>query len=167
MTAVYGGSIQPTFPKIANEKFRIHGLDDFMYLNLTYNPSAPQMPGAPGLFCTTPGRPAYDWPMVQRVLTRIDNSAWHYVGQYKLTPAPSLTKEEWAAEDRQVFSPSIPVVSIHSNFLPRFVTHGPPRYAKGNGGEQFEHVYICESGYNASSQRLSWIKNLAQILSLI
>ena len=133
MTEVYGGNTQETFPSIRIEKLRIHGLDDFMYPNLAFNPCAPQTPGAPGLFFKACGRPADDWPMVQRVITRIERNVWHYVGQYKLAPAPSLTKEEWAFEDPQVFLPSSPVVSMHSIFLPRFATHGLLRYVKEDG----------------------------------
>ena len=106
LSSVYGGNQQQTFPTISKEKLDIHGLDDFMYPNLLFNPCAPQMPGAPGLFFRARGQPAGHWPKVQRVITRIDSNAWQYVGQYKLSPAPSLTKDEWAAEDPQVLLPS-------------------------------------------------------------
>jgi len=102
LSSVYGGNQQQTFPSIAQEKIDVHGLHDFMYPNLLFNPCAPQIPGAPGLFFEAPGHPAGDWPKVQRVITRIDSNAWHYLGQYKLSPAPSLTKEEWANEQPQV-----------------------------------------------------------------
>lgn len=135
LTSLYGGNIQQTFPSIAAERFEVHGLDDFMFPNLDFNPCAPQIPGAPGLFFRP--RPLDSWPKVQRVITRIDHNAWQYVGQYKMTASTPLTKEEWALEDYQVFPPSSLAVSVCSNSLSRFVPRGPPICAKGNGGKEF------------------------------
>jgi hypothetical protein len=149
---LYGGNTQQTFPSIAAEKFEVHGLDDFMYPNLDFNPCAPQRPGAPGLFFKAAcGQPADDWPTVQRVITRIDSNVWHYVGQYKMAPSVSLTKEEWAREKPLVFA-LLSLALIFSNPLSRFATHGLPRYAKGTGGGQSWHVSTCVSSSSASAQ---------------
>jgi hypothetical protein len=93
-----------TFPKIADERLAIHGLNDFMYPNLDMNPYAPEVPGARGLFFVPrpSDRPAEEWPEVQRVITRIASAKWQYVGQYRMRPAASLTKEEWASQDAKV-----------------------------------------------------------------
>ncbi|EAU82332.2 hypothetical protein CC1G_06642 [Coprinopsis cinerea okayama7 len=48
----YGGSMQCTFPRISGDKLREHGLDDWFFLPLDYQPEAPEIPGAPGL-CQT------------------------------------------------------------------------------------------------------------------
>jgi hypothetical protein len=103
LSSVYGGNTQQTFPSIAPEKLEIHGLNDFMYPNLYFNPCAPQRPGAPGLFFKAArGRPAGDWPAVQRVISRIDSNVWQYVGQYKMRPSISLTEEEWVFQKPSV-----------------------------------------------------------------
>ena len=105
---IYGGNTQQTFPQIKRERLASHGLNDFMFPNLSFNPHAPQLPGSPGLFFTTgdsdnPG----EWPTVQRVISRIKSGEWLYVGQYKLAPVAPLTKEEWATQDNGVcISPS-------------------------------------------------------------
>ncbi|KAG5639141.1 hypothetical protein H0H81_006400 [Sphagnurus paluster] len=102
LSAQYGGNTQATFPDIRKELLEEHGLDDFMYPNLDFNPHAPEMPGAPGLFFAAIGRPADDWPQINRVITRISSGIWQYQGQYKMTPVESLTKEEWAAQKYKV-----------------------------------------------------------------
>ena len=94
---LYGGNTQQTFPKIKDSRLATHGLDDFMFPNLSYNPHAPEIPGAPGLFFTSRSA-GKEWPEVQRVVSRLQSGEWLYVGQYKLAPVESLTKEEWAAQ---------------------------------------------------------------------
>lgn len=49
LSAIYGGNSQETLPSIGKRFLDQHGLDDFMYPSLDYNPGAPQVPGAPGL----------------------------------------------------------------------------------------------------------------------
>ncbi|KAF5374203.1 hypothetical protein D9758_004624 [Tetrapyrgos nigripes] len=49
MSATYGGNTRYTFPKISRKFFEKHGMADFIYINMDYNPHAPQVPGAPGL----------------------------------------------------------------------------------------------------------------------
>jgi hypothetical protein len=98
LSATYGGSSQTTRPKIAAKKLAVHGLNDFMYPNLDMNPYAPEVPGARGLFFESSDEPAEEWPEVQRVITRIASAQWQYMGQYRLTPVASLSKEEWASQ---------------------------------------------------------------------
>ncbi|EPQ59832.1 hypothetical protein GLOTRDRAFT_29443, partial [Gloeophyllum trabeum ATCC 11539] len=50
MSEYYGGNTQDTCPKIKRSRVAIHGLKDFMYLNLELNPYAPKSPGDPGFF---------------------------------------------------------------------------------------------------------------------
>jgi hypothetical protein len=105
----YGGNTQEPFPSIGQFFLDKHGLDDFMYPNLEYNPHAPEVPGAPGLFFEAIGGPAYNWPQEQRVISRIKQGEWQYQGQYVLAPAKSLTKEEWGSQRPNVpdFTPVI------------------------------------------------------------
>ncbi|RDB20275.1 hypothetical protein Hypma_012567 [Hypsizygus marmoreus] len=92
----YGGNLRNTFPKSRAELLAVHGLDDFMYPNLLYNPHAPQVPGAPGLYYSF--RPLSEhWAKPQRVLSGIAKGIWQYQGQYELAPAKPFTKEEWAS----------------------------------------------------------------------
>lgn len=101
LSTIYGGNSQETFPSIGKEFLAQHGLNDFMYPSLDYNPAAPQIPGAPGLFLKTCGH-GQEWPEVQRVITRIAPNHWQYVGQYKLSPAESLTTREWREQSELV-----------------------------------------------------------------
>ncbi|KAN0093024.1 hypothetical protein V8E55_003808 [Tylopilus felleus] len=96
---IWGGSMQTTFPRIGN-RFT-HGLDDFMYVSLLYDPHAPRWPGSPGLLFRfrDDGRA---WPKTMRVIVRLRRNAWQYMGQYELTAAPPLTLEEWNAQSVQV-----------------------------------------------------------------
>ncbi|KIJ62787.1 hypothetical protein HYDPIDRAFT_29938 [Hydnomerulius pinastri MD-312] len=100
----WGGNTQETFPFIGKPFLDRHGLDDFMYLNLLYNPHAPRWPGAPGLFfgSSVRGADADEWPKIQRTIVRLKTNVWLYVGQYKCTPAPSLTSDEWRAQAPRV-----------------------------------------------------------------
>jgi len=100
----WGGNTQSTFPKIGEDFLAQHGLDDFMYLNLLFNPHAPRWPGAPGLFfaSSAAGGEAGAWPTVQRVVVRLKTNTWLYVGQYRCTPAPSLTTDEWKSQALKV-----------------------------------------------------------------
>ena len=104
LSSLYGGNLQKTFLEISEEKFAVHGLGDFVYPNLVLNPYAPETSGAPGLFFAPSDTPAGQWEQVQRVISRIDRSQWQYVGQYRMAPAASLTKDEWASQTPKVYS---------------------------------------------------------------
>ncbi len=71
-----------------------------MYLNLCYNPHAPQVPGAPGLYYGWAGDPT----MTFRLICRTESNEWTYVGEYKMGPCAPLTVEEWNSQDRVVRS---------------------------------------------------------------
>ncbi|KDR74295.1 hypothetical protein GALMADRAFT_575368 [Galerina marginata CBS 339.88] len=100
MSSVYGGSMQATFPKIRKELVAKHGMNDFAYLNPDYQPEAPEVPGAPGLFFGTEAGPDRDG--THRVLTRIGSNSWQYMGMYVIKSCPSLSKEEWADQLEKV-----------------------------------------------------------------
>lgn len=82
-----------------------HGLDNWMYPNLLWNPSGPEIPGFPGLFFRADGidGPGMLNETIYRVIVRLKSGPlWQYVGQYKRIGAPSLTKEEWQIQSVQV-----------------------------------------------------------------
>lgn len=119
MAAKYGGSMQATCPDIGKRLKEMHGMDDFMYLHPAYQPVAPQVPGACGLFFTTGSSIGMDWNEVQRVFTRIDSNVWQYMGMYRLTSSPSLTRREWEDQEPKVkqrffFSIYIEIAVIYS-----------------------------------------------------
>ncbi|KAG5643239.1 hypothetical protein DXG03_001288 [Asterophora parasitica] len=95
---VYGGNSQSTFPSIAPDKLHHHGYSDFMFLNITFNPYAPQRPGFPGLFYRSR---TTNLPKFHRVFIRIKSAAWLYLGQYELVRTDPLTTQEWAASSKQ------------------------------------------------------------------
>ncbi|KAG6818894.1 hypothetical protein H0H93_000512, partial [Arthromyces matolae] len=117
ISSLYGGNLRSNFPKIGRRNVAAHGLDDFMYPTLSYNPHVPQVPGAPGLWCTI-GRGenierAQPRPR-KRVITRLTKvGIWQYQGQYEFIPVDSLTKEEWQTQHPQVRNTW--AQQIHSN----------------------------------------------------
>ncbi|KAI0059311.1 hypothetical protein BV25DRAFT_1139076 [Artomyces pyxidatus] len=100
MAKTFGGSARQTFPAISAKHVRAHGYKHFMFMNLNWNPCAPQLPGAPGLWFSQ--QPAEGEMPVHRVFVRRDNNSWLYVGQYTITPAPSLTQTEWLCQSNVV-----------------------------------------------------------------
>ncbi|KAF6754134.1 hypothetical protein DFP72DRAFT_813387, partial [Ephemerocybe angulata] len=95
----YGGSPRMTFPDISAEKYAQHGLKDFMYIVPHYQPIAPEVPGAPGLWVTI--EEADHDGEIRRLITRITTDSpplWQYQGQYRIKRAPSLTVGEWAKQ---------------------------------------------------------------------
>ncbi|KII83374.1 hypothetical protein PLICRDRAFT_95931 [Plicaturopsis crispa FD-325 SS-3] len=97
---LFGGNTQATFPSILKERLDEHGKDDFMFLSRDYNPHAPQITGAPGLFYgvygkSTPTDLAAQPKYLRRLFTRLDTGAWLYVGQYHQYRAPNLTLDEY------------------------------------------------------------------------
>lgn len=104
-SSTWGGNPQETFPTIGKE-FK-HGLKDFMYPNLLWNPHGPEIPGSAAIFFEPNGfdGPGEDSPDVYRVIVRLkEGPIWLYVGQYVLLGSPSLTKDEWLQQDRKVNS---------------------------------------------------------------
>ncbi|TFK85872.1 hypothetical protein K466DRAFT_493914, partial [Polyporus arcularius HHB13444] len=103
---LYGGSTQTTFPKISDYRVAWHGLADWAFLTLEFNPHAPTRPGHSGLFFSP--RKAWDgWHGTQRPLrtfVRLAESKWVYMGQYKFEPGISLTSDEWKKQRDKVRS---------------------------------------------------------------
>ncbi|KAK0483233.1 hypothetical protein IW261DRAFT_1332468, partial [Armillaria novae-zelandiae] len=94
----YGGNPQSTFPSIGQRFIDLHGDIDYMYLNLDYNPHAPQVPGAPGLFYGWEG----DGTEMFRLIVCVGRREWTYMGEYKTGPYAPLTVDEWNSQDRVV-----------------------------------------------------------------
>ncbi|EIW83872.1 hypothetical protein CONPUDRAFT_142400 [Coniophora puteana RWD-64-598 SS2] len=96
---LFGGSCQSTFPTISKRNLERHGYDDFMYTLLDWEPHAPQIAGAPGLWYELASDPhgphgKGSWGVL-RVIVRMAPSQWLYMGQYTMTPAEPLTAREW------------------------------------------------------------------------
>ena len=94
--------MQASRPEISKKHKEKHGMDNFLYLHLAYQPVAPQVPGACGLLLRTRTSIGEEWPTLQRVFTRIDSGVWQYMGMYRLTSSPSLTKREWLDQEPKV-----------------------------------------------------------------
>ncbi|KAF6743068.1 hypothetical protein DFP72DRAFT_977751 [Ephemerocybe angulata] len=96
---IYGGNTRLARPPISPEKLAKHGLNDFLYFNLNYQPEAPGVPGARGLRFGVIGTHAPPWTDgIMRVITRTQTSPkalWQYQGQYELVPSRSIAVEEW------------------------------------------------------------------------
>lgn len=134
----WGGNTQSTFPRIRPDMLARHGLDDFMYLNLFFNPHAPQWPGAPGLFfASSVNLEASEWPTIERVLVRLKANCWLYVGQYQCTPTLSLTPDEWKSQAPKVKYLDSRSRSLSPHFrrlFPRLSRRGLPRSRRMGGG---------------------------------
>lgn len=102
MSANYGGSMQTTCPEIGKRRLEQDGMDNFMYLHPDYQPVAPQVPGACGLFFTTHTSIGFMWPSLERLFTRIQSNVWQYMGTYRLRSSPSLTPREWEEQELKV-----------------------------------------------------------------
>ncbi|KAH9949174.1 hypothetical protein B0H21DRAFT_820363 [Amylocystis lapponica] len=98
---LYGGSAVSTFPDISEERVALHGLADFAFLSLDYNPHAPTKPGHSGLFFSS--SPASgQWSTIERVFVRVHSGIWIYCGQYKMRPSWSLATGEFKEQDEKV-----------------------------------------------------------------
>jgi len=102
MSCEYGGNTQDTIPDIGASHLQAHGLDDFMYLSLDFNPNAPTFPGFPGFFSSMGPSDGQSWPTIQRTFIRKAPNKWLYIGQYELSPAMSLTPEEFELQPAKV-----------------------------------------------------------------
>ncbi|GJE94356.1 hypothetical protein PsYK624_105250 [Phanerochaete sordida] len=107
----YGGSFVATFPTMSEEKLQEHGLDDWAFPSLEYNPHAPQVPGAPGMFYVPDGHASGSWvskvfrkrdSSTNRVFVRLDGGKWLYVGTYVFAPIESLTPAEFMDQPEEV-----------------------------------------------------------------
>ncbi|TDL18402.1 hypothetical protein BD410DRAFT_753288 [Rickenella mellea] len=99
LSAVYGGNMQATFARPSRSFVEQHGIEQFMCLIKEFNPHAPTLPGAPGLFF---GDGEYlEWPQdSERVFTRTGPAEWLYQGDYELVRCDSLTPGEYCSLDK-------------------------------------------------------------------
>ena len=97
----FGGSPVDTFPQPSAKMLKNQGIDDLGFFNLSYNPHAPQVPGASGLAysCSDTSGELRS----RRVFVRLSDDKWLYVGRYTFTAAPSLTAAEY-----KLTSPKVP-----------------------------------------------------------
>ncbi|TFY58421.1 hypothetical protein EVG20_g8158 [Dentipellis fragilis] len=108
MSTMYGGSSQRTFPSIGTEKLEKHGLNDFCYISLMYNPVGPREAGHPGLwFDTRPFNLTGAGKDAKRMFVRLRANAWLYVGQYQFSASPGLSQTEWLLQSTQVCLPRL------------------------------------------------------------
>lgn len=122
MSKTYGGNMQMTCPVPARKFLDVHGMDDFMFLPTGFQPEAPLLPGAPGLwFNNNADEEGFD--QVQRVFVQVvpvvgsKKSVYQFMGMYKVRPAvPAyLTVEEYVAQSPQVRTTSFLCSSAHIN----------------------------------------------------
>ncbi|RDX48540.1 hypothetical protein OH76DRAFT_1352307, partial [Lentinus brumalis] len=98
---LYGGGHQVTFPEPNKDLVGWHGLKDWAFLTLEWNPHAPTRPGFSGLFFT--GRPPNDdMEDILRTFVRVRSGRWVYMGQYKFRRGKSLTAESWKQQSAVV-----------------------------------------------------------------
>lgn len=111
ISSLYGGSKLDRSPTIAKERLEWHGLDDWAFLSMAYNPHVPTRPGYSGLeFGGGGGRDG----RVDRVFVGIGPCNWIYMGQYKIQIGKPLTTTAFKAQK--------PIVSLSSS--PRYITVG-------------------------------------------
>ncbi len=76
---------------------------DFISLKLTWNPHAPSIPGAPGLYFGAGAED--DWTEDMSPLSMLiflGSGQWLYLGEYKMGKTAPLTTREWKAQSRLV-----------------------------------------------------------------
>ena len=56
---------------------------------------------------------AHAWPGIEWVLVRLKTNCWLYVGQYRCTPALSLTPDEWKSQAPRVTTERL-IISLTS-----------------------------------------------------
>lgn len=108
ISATYGGNMEETFPSPARKFLDVHGMDDWMFLPTEYQPEAPLLAGAPGLwFCINPD---HHIQQTKRVFVKAvpevgpKASVYQYMGMYKVAPATPLhlTVVEYATQSAKV-----------------------------------------------------------------
>lgn len=115
ISSLYGGNTRETFPKIAKKHLEWHGLDDWAFHSLAYNPHVPTRPGYSGLaFGGSGGLAAEPDGRVDRVFVGIGPCEWVYMGQYRVQIGKPLTTTAFKAQK--------PIVSLSS--LQRSMTTG-------------------------------------------
>ena len=92
---LYGGNTQATFPEPSVEKVEWHGLNDWIFLSLDFNPHAPTRPEHSGLFFSEEGRATETQHTIERTFVLVESGNWVYMGQYKMEPGISLSTDLW------------------------------------------------------------------------
>ena len=141
MASVYGGSMQATRPKIGKEKLATHPFRNFVYLHMDYQPHAPQVPGAPGLFIGT--RVGTDWEGPQKVFVRLASNTYQYEGEYDVRYSTPFTLAEWTNQKYEVYFPAAWLNLFKFNLtIHRSKELGLPKSASRNGELMF--VFACK-----------------------
>ncbi|KAI0688367.1 hypothetical protein C8T65DRAFT_589581 [Cerioporus squamosus] len=99
---LYGGGHQVTFPRPNKDFVEWHGLRDWAFLTLEWNPHAPTRPGVSGLFFEGARHAEDDMTDVLRTFVRVRSGKWVYMGQYRFRPGKSLTAESWKQQSEVV-----------------------------------------------------------------
>ena len=100
ISGLYGGGTVDTFPRVDKEKARVHGIDNFCFPCLDFNPHAPVNPGDPGLFFEAG---LVDRPLPNmRTFVRLSAGKWLYCGTYQFIPSQSLTPQEFQRQPNKV-----------------------------------------------------------------
>lgn len=144
-------------------------------MNTDYQPEAPEVPGAPGLwFCTDSGPDKG----VRRVITKIQdrtakyNNKWLYVGQYEILAAKPLTVKEWEAQSTLVRlglhpNPSNCLLTYvnHGTSLVSFVKNGRRRWLAAAGVRIYVFVYMVENSTIETLLSRSMIRSRPAVLT--
>ena len=101
---LFGGGVQNTYSTTGEGFLKAHpGAKKryFLGLKLDWNPHAPQVPGAPGLFF---GGGNDNWTLgaIDTVLVCLEPGHWLYVGEYQMEMTNSLSIEEWKSQSTAV-----------------------------------------------------------------
>lgn len=99
LSGKFGGNPNSTFTNAASDDRYPH----FMFPTHEHNPYLPQLPGTSGLFfeCGVL-QDGHDVKKIERMLTRIQNGLWQYIGQFELYPSDCLSLEEWQSQSKNV-----------------------------------------------------------------
>ncbi|RPD55130.1 hypothetical protein L227DRAFT_510593, partial [Lentinus tigrinus ALCF2SS1-6] len=102
--SLYGGNQQDVFVTPSADKVAWHGVDDFSFLSLDYNPHAPTRPGYSGLYFSSSRAEEPEFARLRRVFvrTRKTPAEWMYMGQYRFEAGMSLTGEKWRQQKEKV-----------------------------------------------------------------
>ncbi|KAF7796659.1 hypothetical protein EIP86_007842 [Pleurotus ostreatoroseus] len=97
MSTTFGGSPMEFYPKISPEKRLALGGHNhhFLFPHLGHNPHAPQRPGQVGLLCRS-GDEAPWGTRVMKLVVRIRDGMWWYMGEYQTVRSEPLSQAEFA-----------------------------------------------------------------------
>ncbi|THH33319.1 hypothetical protein EUX98_g874 [Antrodiella citrinella] len=98
ISKTFGGSTMALFPEISHAKRVALGNHQhhFLFPNPLHNPDVPKAPGEPGLLCRVLDYIDWDGRIV-KLLVRLGNLAFLYLGDYCSTRTRSLSQAEFSA----------------------------------------------------------------------